>query len=194
MKKGISLIEILIAIAIVAFIAQKTLSAKTERQFLDEIDGMITKITALVSVGIYDTFKGYTTSGGGNCSSSYDVINISAKRIKLCTNIPYPLVDNTTGDNTDATKSFFSFLDSYSRTTHGCMVYVDDFDDFTSRLFINCSGLDSKYHAMIEEKLSKQLSKNLQLIYKTTYFNAIGFSNLTSGNKNDGFIILEFQK
>lgn len=194
MKKGISLLEILISIAVIAFLTQKAFYYKKEKDFLSEIDNMIVQIGSIVSIGVYDTFKGYTTAGGGDCSTAYDVINISAKRIKLCSKIPYTMIDNTTGDDTDSAKSYFSFLDAYSRTATGCSVYIEDFDDTTTRFLINCSGLDIKYYSMLEQKVPKQISKQLSLIYKTNYPKAIDFTNTTSGTETDGIFILEFQK
>ena len=82
MKKGYDLLQILIALVVTAWIVQKTMQYQSEKNFLNEVDSSIEKISSIVSFGIYDTFKGYTTSGGGSCSSAYDVINISAKRIK----------------------------------------------------------------------------------------------------------------
>lgn len=194
MKNGINLLEILASIVIVAYLTSLGMKTQSEKDFLNEVDSTITKISSIVSLGIYDTFKGYTTAGGGNCSSAYDVINISAKRVKLCTQIPFELVDETTGDDTDGTKSYFTFLDSKAKDTHGCRVYVADSDAYTTRLLINCSGMDSKYYSMLEQKISKQLSKQLPLVYKNTYSKAIDYININSGTETDGILIAEFQK
>lgn len=193
-KKGGFLLEIFIGIVILGAFAIWTFQTDASKREQQNIEEAIDKVSVLVSYGIYDIFKGYTTSGGGNCSSGYDVKDISAKRIKLCTDIPFELIDEPGGDDKDGSKSFFTFLDNYSKDERGCKVYVDDYDDFTTRLLIDCSGMEERTYDMLEQKFAKRLANQLALIYKASYPNAIDFTDLNSGTETDGILILEFQK
>ena len=195
MKKGFGLLEIIASIAIVGYLVYSFIPIQAEKDFDKRVDEMISSISSLVKVGIYDNNKGYTVASGGNCSSAFDVLKISAKRIKLCTNLNFDLVDVTTGDDTDAEKSFFTYLNSDSiSTNYGCKVYINDIADYTSHMFIDCSTLPTKKLSVIEQKLTKQLQSKLGLIYKTSYQNATSFSSLMTGNLYDGKVIIELEK
>lgn len=207
LKRGSFLLEIFLGLLVLGFIAQQTFVYQASKKEQTDIEDSITKISTIVSYGIYDIFKGYTTSGGGVCSSAYDVKNISAKRVALCSKIPFETMDvvpldepplpedeGLSDDDKDGTNSYFSFLDNYADGVHGCKVFIDDFDDFTVRLFIDCTGLNPKLHKMMEQKITKQLEKSLELIYKNRYLEAISFDELVGGTAEDGLLILEFQK
>lgn len=195
MKKGFGLLEILASIAIVGFLVYSFMPIQAEKDFDKRVDDMIASLSSLVMVGIYDNNKGYTVASGGNCSSAFDVLKISAKRIKLCTNLNFELVDMTVGDDTDAEKSFFTYLNSDSvSTNYGCKVYINDISDYTTHIFIDCSTLPTKKLSVIEQKITKQLQSKLGLIYRTSYQNAISFSLLTTGSLDDGRVIIELQK
>lgn len=195
MKKGLSLFEIVGSIAVLGFLTYSFIPVQAEKDFDKRVDDMISSISSLVMVGIYDNNKGYTVASGGNCSTAFDVLKISAKRIKLCTNFNFDLVDNTTGDDTDAEKSFFTYLNSDSiSTNYGCKVYVNDISDYASHIFIDCSTLQTKKLSVIEQKIAKQLQSKLGLIYKTSYQNATSFSSLANGTLDDGKVIIEVEK
>lgn len=194
-KNGaIGILEIFITLVILAVLYEVAFKANASKKEQTDIEETIDKISTLVSYGIYDIYKGYATSGGGNCSSGYDVKNISAKRIQLCTDIPFETIEEDASNPKDGTKSYFVFLDRYAIAERGCKIYVDEFDDFTTRLLVDCSGLDPKLHKMIEEKFAKRLSKKLELMYKASYPDAINYTDLNSGNNEDGILIIEFQK
>lgn len=195
LKKGaFALTDLAITIIAISVLVGAWISFDAIKKEQKEIESVIDKVGLIVSYGIYDVHKGYTTSSGGSCSSAYDVIDITAKRVKDCTNINFDLIDNTTTDDTNPKESFFYFLEMYSNDEYGCKVYLDDFDDFTTQVFVDCSSLDVKYHSMLEQKFSSQLSKNLPFLFKTVYFDAIDFESLNDGNKDDGKIIIEFKK
>lgn len=193
---------------VLGFIAQQTFVYQASKKEQTDIEDSITKISTIVSYGIYDIFKGYTTASGGVCSSSYDVKDISAKRVALCSGLPLevfnvvpsepPVVpaeeEGMSADDKDGTKTYFSFLDHYAQNTHGCKVFIDDFDDFTTRLLVDCSGLNPSLYKMMEQKIAKQLAKSLELIHKNRYLEAISFDELTGGTAEDGILVLEFQK
>ena len=222
-KKGSLLLEVFLGLVVLAIIFQQALvfqSAKKEQQ---DIEDAITKISIIVSYGIYDIFKGYSTAGGEVCSSGHDVKNISALRVAVCSKLPFETFPSTEEppvteppvteppveppvteppveplgmkeEDMDGKNSYFIFLDRYAEAENGCKVYIDDFDDFTSRLLIDCSGLKASLHKQIEQKITKQLAKSLELIYKNSYLEAISFDELVGGTQEDGILILEFQK
>ncbi len=145
-KNGaIGILEIFITLVILAVLYEVAFKANASKKEQTDIEETIDKISTLVSYGIYDIYKGYATSGGGNCSSAYDVKNISAKRIQLCTDIPFETIEEDASNSKDGTKSYFVFLDRYAIAERGCKIYVDEFDDFTTRLLVDCSGLDPKF-------------------------------------------------
>lgn len=138
-----------------------------------------------VKNGILDSTGGYVNGAGGYCSSDYDFVNISAKRVVQCSGLKYAVTD--LGTDTDGTKSYATL----NTNTYGsCRAWVDEVDTDNIDVYIDCgtfAGSSTSKKAYLEELMRSEMRKRFPILLKTESVTASGVQpTANAGNAQDG--------
>ena len=201
LKKGFTLIEIIISIIIAAVIGAYILSGKQKSDFTSSVSDFASNLVSMIESGVIDSTVGYANGSGGDCSSSNDYTDISAGRVKDCVGWNYSIggTKNTTG--TDSYFKGANFLRAYTNG-QGCKVYFDEdgSDPQIFYMFVDCSALDydggsSRYKKYVENRVDFVLRSKLPTIYQDTDRKASSIDDTSSsGSEDDGKIKIKFKK
>ena len=201
LKKGFTLIEIIISIIIAAMIGAYVLTGKQKSDFTSAVSNFANNLVSMIESGVIDSTVGYANGSGGDCSSSNDYTDISAGRVKDCVGWKYSIggTKNTTG--TDSYFEGANFLRAYTNNGEGCKVYFDEdgSDPQTFYMFVDCSNLDydggsPRYKKYVEDRVDFVLQSKLSTVYQNTKREATAIDNDSGGSADDGMLRIEFKK
>lgn len=191
-RNGFSIPEILISIFIMSFLVYQAIPYKQAADFRESIDNMSTDIESLANLGIFNNYTGYATDTGGDCSSSFDVANITAQRVKDCTTTQSFYTELTgTNDPNIPEDSYFKMLRNNGT---GCKIFLNDIDSFTVRLFIDCSGITYGEKQYIEEVTIANTKRKLSAVFFSSNTVAKDLNDDENGTKIDGLFSIDLKK
>lgn len=184
-NSGFTMIELVVSIVVIGILAMYALNTESQKTKKEQFNAMY-EITALtVDQAIYSSTNGYASDKGGTCSTNYDVVNISAARIKDCTGISSELVRGA--DDLDGADSYFVFLKTYGDGS-GCHVYYNDEAAFATAIFLDCSSLDGTDPGLAEQGFVSYMREKNPLGLKNFYPEATDINTNTGGTSSDGMV------
>ena len=198
-KKAFTLIEIILALVISAFIGVYILNQKSYSNFKDSVEAFGKKLTKIISIGVLDNVVGYANGNGAPCGDNKNYFdNIKASKVVECVgwDDKYDTIDNGGSDNY---MYGVRLLGAYTNGI-GCKIYIDTTGTNTTKfnLFVDCSGVDYKnddrYLKYVENRLEYILKLDTQVgdMIESIEHNATGVFNTSGGDEKDGKILFKF--
>jgi prepilin-type N-terminal cleavage/methylation domain-containing protein len=199
MKKGFSLIEVILSIVIMGILA--AIAAREYVKHLEDkrLEHFLNNVNTLINYAIIDSQTGYVNGTGGYCSDDYSYKDITACRAVKCADIEKTFILYEKDGNCDTTPdhSYVKNLMMTDTNGKGCHFYVkpDSSDSSIFYVFIDCSNLNSdRKKQRIEELLRYDMQSNFNVILKEIYSDAISIDNFSGGNDKDGKIAFKYKK
>ena len=193
MKKGFTMIELIMTMIISGFIAYLGYTHYRTLQFYSAVNEMDNNIANILENAVMNPVQGYVNGAGGDCSLNNTYTGLSAARAIDCIgwSNTYPYKGTK---STDGTQSYvYNLLKDYAGNGEGCKLYLGEnpSNDTSYYMFLDCSNLDSAYSSYkgyIEKKLNADLRNKFSTIIQSAYFDATSLYNLSGGNSKDGKI------
>ena len=201
MKKGFTLIEVVISLVIASVIMSLSYTYYTQHKWMNSVNRMCQNIFYVLDKGVMDTVKGYINGTGGDCSDDHTYTDLSAARADDCAGFtsiyPYGGTKSTDGNESYMTK----FLRNYTPNGDGCKLYLDDNNNSSDEfyMFLDCSNINyeggsDRAKKYIEQKINSYMQINFSTIYQSVDFNATAIDKPTGGNDHDGKLRILFKK
>lgn len=195
MKNGFTMIELMFAIVAMAGIYVGVFQFNLIKEKKQAREEAVSHFVTLVTKFIYDRNIGYATDKGGVCSADYSVRDISAYRIKECSQVAgFSLteIDATESGRLDGSMSYFGFLQRYAVDgTPPLKIYVDNESDYETKILIVATTDDK---GALEQMFGAAAQDVLAPYFVSVYYNAQSLSDTDYlGNEKDGIIRIHFK-
>lgn len=205
MKKGFTLLEVILTIALIGIVSVMSIKQMAHQKINKDINDMVDKVDGILEVALLAS-TGYPSSTGDPCSSGYNYIDLSAVRINSCSDLGL----TTTGENNpnstngrNGTLSQIEDLKLLSGYSGIPIIRVAENPTIPENfyLFLDFSSLEElseRKKAYIEEILEAHFERDFTSNFVKAYRNAIDVNVddntvATDGTEIDGKITIEFK-
>ena len=199
MKKGFTLLEVIVALTVSAVITYFAVSQIREHLFNQRLDTFIKNFNSIINYAIIDTKTGYVNGTGGYCSDDNTYKDMTSCRAINCADLNQTFTLTEKDNNCDKTPddSYINNLMLTDTNGKGCYEYMkpDSDDDTIFYVFVDCSNLDTqRKKEKIENLLTYDVNANFNVILKKVYPDATSIDDFTGGDDKDGKIAFKFKK
>lgn len=194
-RYAFTMIELIFVVVAMAGIYIAIFKFSEARDKAESREKAVSHFITLITKFVYERNTGYATDKGDPCAHDYSVRDISAYRIKECTDFAgYEVVelDNTVAARIDGSQSYFGFLQQYAiGDTAPLKIYIDEQSDYEIRVLIVAETDDA---GVVEQMFGAAAQDVLAPYFVAAYYNAESLDDVSYlGNEKDGVIRLHFR-
>lgn len=196
-RKGFTLIELTVTVALMAMLTIYFYIKTQDSYFYTEVKKATNEISGIIERGVMNDVTGYANGTGGDCSTGYDYVGLTAKRMNDCTGLfvidPLsPKVLDPNGNGDDAS-SVTKILTGFTNENGSIYLRSQTWDTFEVFIDFSMLILDDRKKAYIEDHLTGLLRDKFSTSLVGIDLNAVSFVAST-GNVHDGMLLLFFKK